>query len=140
VDSQGLVLHAHVHPADLHDRPAAEIVLAGLDVSYPEVVRLFADMDYRGLGRWLANQLGWQLMIVKRPRRWVWVGPGQEPPELPVGFSVLPKRWVIERTLAWLSRNRRLAKDWERLPATTETWIYLAMSRLMTKRLAHAAA
>ena len=79
-------------------------------------------------------------MIVKRPRRWVWVGPGQEPPELHAGFSVLPRRWVIERTLAWLSRNRRLARDWERLPATTKTWIYLAMSRLMAKRVAHAAA
>jgi putative transposase len=140
VDSQGLVLHACVHPADQHDRRAAEVVLAGLHASHPDVTRLFADMAYQGLGAWLATNLGWQLMIVRRPRRWVWVGPGQEPPELPAGFSVLPRRWVIERTLAWISRNRRLARDWERLSATTETWIYLAMSRLMAKRLAHAAA
>jgi len=53
-------------------------------------------------------------------------------------FAALPKRWIVERTFAWLMRNRRLARDWERLSATTETWIYLAMSRLMTKRLAHA--
>ena len=140
VDSQGLVLHAHVHPADQHDRRAAEIVLAGLSEPYPAITRLFADMGYQGLGAWLAAELGWQLMIVKRPRRWFWVAPGQEPPEVPTGFNVLPKRWIVERTFAWLTRNRRLAKDWERLSATTETWIYLAMSRLMTKRLAHATA
>ena len=58
---------------------------------------------------------------------------------MPAGFTVLPQRWIIERTFAWLVRNRRLAKDWEGLPATTETWIYLAMCRLMTKRFAHAA-
>ena len=57
---------------------------------------------------------------------------------MPSGYAVLPQRWIVERTFAWLVRNRRLDKDWEGLPATTETWIYLAMSRLMTKRLAHA--
>jgi transposase len=56
------------------------------------------------------------------------------------GFAVLPQRWIVERTFAWLVRNRRLAKHWEGLPATMETWIYLAMSRLMIKRLAYAAA
>ena len=59
-------------------------------------------------------------------------------PEMPAGFWVLPQCWIVERTFAWLMRNRRSAKDWEGLPATTETWIYLAMDRLMTKRLAHA--
>ena len=92
VDSQGLVLHVHVHPADLHDRRAAERVLAGLNDRYPDIARLFGDMAYQGLGRWLNTNLGWQLMIVKRPSRWVWVGPGQETPELASGFNVLPKR------------------------------------------------
>lgn len=140
VDSQGLVLQACVHPADVHDRRGGERVLAGLQNRYPDVTRLFADMGYQGLQRWLDEQLGWQLMIVKRPPRRFWLLPGQEPPPVPTGFNVLPKRWVVERTFAWLTRNRRLAKDWERLSATTETWIYLAMSRLMTKRLAHARA
>ena len=69
--------------------------------------------------------------------RSVWVGPGQEPPMIPSGFHVLPRRWVVERTFAWLVTYRRLSKDYEELPATSEALIYLAMSRLMVKRLAH---
>jgi transposase len=140
VDTQGLILHVLVHPADVHDRRAAEAVLANLRGRYPDVECLFADMGYQGLATWLATELGWTLLIVKRPRRWVRVPIDQPAPEMPAGFSVLPQRWIVERTFAWLVRNRRLAKDWERLSATTETWIYLAMCRPMTKRLAHAAA
>ena len=62
----------------------------------------------------------------------------EPPPERPAGFRVLPRRWVVERTFAWLGRNRRLSKDYERLCETTETWIYLAMTRLMLRRLAAA--
>jgi putative transposase len=128
-----------VHPAGVHDRRAAETVLAGLSHRYPDVACLFADMGYQGLASWLLAELGWTLLIVKRPRRWVRVPADQPAPEMPGGFAVLPQRWIVERTFAWLVRNRRLAKDWEGLPATTETWIYLAMCRLMTKRLVHAA-
>ena len=140
VHTQGLILHVLVHPADVHDHRAAEAVLADLRSRYPEVQCLFADMGYQGLAAWLSAALGWTLLIVKRPRRWVRVPIDQPAPVMPSGFAVLPQRWIVERTFAWLVRNRRLAKDWEGLPATTETWIYLAMSRLMTKRLAHAAA
>lgn len=74
-------------------------------------------------------------MVRKPPKRIRWPA-GQEPPERPTGFQVLPRRWVVERTFAWISRNRRLSKDYEVLPATEEAWISLAMSRLMTVRLA----
>lgn len=74
--------------------------------------------------------------MVRRPRRWYWVPPGGEPPPLPTGFQVLPRRWVVERTFAWLGRWRRLSKDYEEMPESTEAWIYLAMSRLMLTRLA----
>lgn len=139
VDTQGFVLHARVHAADAHDRRAAEGVLDGLAERFPTIACLFADMGYQGLHGWLDERLGWRLLIVKRPSRWVWAPVDQPPPALPAGFRVLPKRWIVERTFAWLGRRRRLAKDWERLAATTETWIYLAMSRLMAKRLAEAA-
>jgi len=66
----------------------------------------------------------------------MWVRVRQQPPVIPSGFHVLPRRWVVERTFAWLSRNRRLAKDYERLPETGETFIYMAMSRILIKRLA----
>jgi len=138
VDTQGLLLKAKVLPADLHDRPAAEQVLAGLHQPFPEVRLLWADTAYRGLAAWLGEQLGWSLEIT---RHWwtgarVWVAAGQPPPERPAGFQVLPHRWIVERTFAWLGRNRRLSKDYERLCATTETWIYLAMTRLMLRRIA----
>jgi putative transposase len=138
VDTQGLLLKAKVHPADQHDRPAAELVLTGLHQHYPGIRLLWADTAYRGLAGWLGEQLGWSLEI---PRHWwtgarVWVAAGQPPPERPAGFQVLPRRWVVERTFAWLGRNRRLSKDYERLCETTETWIYLAMTRLMLRRIA----
>jgi putative transposase len=59
---------------------------------------------------------------------------GQEPPPWP-GFTVLPKRWVVERTFSWIDQNRRLSKDFEKLPSTSEAFVYVAMSRLMVKRL-----
>jgi transposase len=63
--------------------------------------------------------------------------PDVEPLPLPSGFHVLPRRWVVERTLAWLGQNRRLSKDYQRRPETSETFVYVAMTRLMIGRLAH---
>jgi putative transposase len=74
--------------------------------------------------------------VVKRPSRWFWVAPGQEPPTLPGGFHVLPHRWIVERTLGWLGRWRRASKDYEYLPTTSGCVIYLAMIRVMLRRLA----
>jgi transposase len=137
VDTPGLLLKVKVHPADQHDRPAAELVLVGLHRHYPGIRWLWADTAYRGLAGWLGEQLGWTLEITRHG--WtgarVWVAAGQPPPERPAGFQVLKRRGVVERTFAWLGRNRRLSKDYERLCETTETWIYLAMTRLMLRRL-----
>ena len=69
--------------------------------------------------------------------RGFWVPPGGPPPVAPRGFVPLKWRWIVERTFGWLGRQRRLSKDDEYLPETSESWIYLAMSRLMLKRLAH---
>jgi transposase len=141
VDTQGLVIRAVVHPADIADRDGAKLLLAPLQTHLPRLQHIWADSAYSGQVRaWIESTLGCTLEIVKHwwtGIRWVWVGPGQEPPIIPRGFHVLPRRWVVERTFAWLIMYRRLAKDYEELPATSEALIYLAMSRLMVKRLAH---
>jgi hypothetical protein len=74
--------------------------------------------------------------VVKRPSKWVWVKADREPPPMPTGFQLLRRRWVVERTFGWLGRWRRLSKDDEYLPATAECDIYLAMIRVMLRRLA----
>ena len=94
--------------------------LAGL---YPLLTIILADGGYRGqLIQWVEEKLGLQLEIVKRN-------------DDVKGFEILPWRWIVERTLAWISRNRRMSKDFERLPETTETWIYLSMFSMMSRRL-----
>jgi transposase len=83
--------------------------------------------------------LGLSFEIVQRRRRWVWVPNDVEPEPLPEGFEVIKRRWVAERTFAWIARNRRMSRDYEFLPETTEALLYLAMIRLMVKRLAKGA-
>ena len=139
VDTQGHLLKVRVHPADLHDRRGAEVLLLGLAAQFPLILLLWADTSYRGMQDWLRETLGWTLSVVKHP--WtgvqgIWVAPGQQPPPTPHGFHVLPRRWVVERTLAWIGRNRRMAKDYEHRMQTSEMLVCIAMSRVMLRRLA----
>ncbi len=97
---------------------------------------IWADMGYRGteLKNWIEQVCQWKLEIVKRPRRWGWYPEDVEPPPMP-SFTVLPRRWVVERTFAWIGRYRRLSKDYEYLTDSSEAMVYLAMTRLMLRRL-----
>jgi hypothetical protein len=88
------------------------------------------------LRRWITEGLGLSLEIVQRKPRWVWVRNDVEPEPIPAGFEVIRRRWVVERTFAWISRNRRMSRNYEFLPETGETLIYVTMIRLMLKRLA----
>jgi putative transposase len=137
VDTQGLVLKVKVHEAGLHDKEGAKLLLAPGAEHFPQMMKVWVDYAYRGLGAWLKETLGGELEVVKP---WwtggVWVLEGQELPTRPVGFQVLPRRWVVERSFGWLGRNRRLSQDYEFLPATEEGFIYLGMVRLMLRRLA----
>jgi putative transposase len=140
VDTQGLLLKVVVHPADVSDRDGAKEVLTAITTTYPRLERIWADMGYQGaLVEWVRTELGCVLEIVRRPPARVWVRVDAPAPIAaePTGFTVLPRRWVVERTFAWIGRNRRLSKDYEALPATEEAWIQLAMSRVMLNRLAH---
>ena len=140
VDTTGLVLLACVHAADLHDRDGARQLIAR--AAPDELARMqlvWADQGYTGaFARWLEEARGWQLQVVRHPQRHLWRY-GLEK-KLPHTFRVLPRRWVVERTFAWLGQSRRLSKDYERLPAVSEAMIYGAMSRLMLRRLTHLAA
>jgi putative transposase len=137
VDTLGLLLTVVVHPADVADRDGATLLLADLGRRFPRLAKLWVDAAYQGpCATWITASLGWAVEVVRKPRKWLWWPADQELPPMPTGFQVLPRRWVVERTFAWLGRHRRLSKDYEVLPATEEAWIYLAMSRLMTARLA----
>ena len=85
---------------------------------------------------WITERLGLSLEIVQRRSHWVWVPKDVEPEPIPVGFEVIKRRWVVERTFAWISRNRRMSRDYEFLAETTEALVYVCMIRLMVKRLA----
>jgi putative transposase len=139
VDTEGSLLKARVHPADIHDRSGAPLLLAGLGTEFPRIALVWADTAYQGLKAWMADVLGWRLTISKHwwtGLRGVWVAPGQPPPEIPRGFHVLKRRWVVERTFAWIGRNRRMSRDFERLIRTSEMLLYAAMARVTLRRLA----
>lgn len=131
------MLKVIVHAANISDRNAVHLVLAGVTLVFPRLRHLWVDAGYSGKGAdWVRAVLGWTVEVVKRPQRWVWLPEGAEPPQMPTGFQVLKRRWVVERTFAWLGRYRRLSKDYEVLPASEEAWIYLATTNLLVRRLA----
>ncbi len=140
VDTQGLVIQAVVHSADLSDRVGGRLVLEALAPAkerFPRLRHLWVDGGYRGpFVDWVKRRLGWSVEVVRRLGCEPVQGEGQREAGKPSGFQVLARRWVVERTFAWLSTARRLAKDYEYLPQSSETWIYVAMIRLMVRRLA----
>jgi len=139
VDTLGLLLNVVVHPANLQDREGAKLVLGGLQQRFPRLRHLWTDQGYTGkLLEWIEQELGWSVEVVERsPRRGFIVTPDHQFQRvvLPAQFESLPRRWVVERSLAWIGRNRRMSKDYEALPASSEALVYLTMIRLMLKRL-----
>lgn len=123
VDTQGLLLVAVVHSARLQDRDGAELVFAEAADRYPSLRRIWADQGYRGdLEEAVRQGYDFELEIVLRPAD-------------ARGFVLLPRRWVVERSIAWLNRWRRFAKDFEHLTESCEAWLYLASVHHLLKRL-----
>ncbi len=135
VDTLGLVLLACVHAADLPDRDGGRLLVAGAPAgAAPDVGVVWADAAYAGaFASWLEAERGWRLEVPRHRDRHLGRHGLEEKPR---GFRVLPRRWVIERTFAWLGQSRRLSKDYERLPTTSEAMIHAAMTRIMRRRLA----
>jgi putative transposase len=154
VDTEGFVLKVKVHSAKLMDYEGIKTLLQRASEKFPRLSHLWLDAGYRGedKGRdWVQKALGWSVELVERPRKpapkdvlvsWAeeWAKEGKEvdwqklmPPP---GFQIMPRRWVVERSFAWICHNRRMSKDYERLCATGEAFVYAAMIRLMVKRLA----
>jgi putative transposase len=125
VDVLGLLLLVCVHSAGIQDCDGAKSMLEALVAVFPGVQLIWGDGGYAGkLVYWITTTLQRVLSIVKRPRK--------------SGFKVLQWRWIVERTLGWLNRSRRLSKDFERLCETSETWVRIAMIQIMVRRLANA--
>lgn len=125
VDTMGLLVAVIVHTANVQDRDGAVPLIASIQHLYPWLRHLFADSAYAGgkLKAALSNLGTWTIEIVRRSTT-------------AKGFEVLPRRWAVERTLAWLGRNRRLAKDFEASTASAVAWVIIANIRLLTRRLA----
>ena len=116
MDTTGLLLAVVVHAANIQDRDCAKLVLAKLLGRFPRLQMMWADAAYAvQLVAWVWASGGWMLSVVRR-------NPDSH------RFAMLPRRWVVERTLAWLSRCRRLSKDYEELPETGEAWVHIAMA------------
>ncbi len=124
-DTLGLMVGLIVHSADIQDRDGAPELLKSIRYAFPWLRHVFADGGYAGPKlRGALDKIGdWTMEIVKRS-------------DTAKGFEVIPRRWVVERTFAWLNRCRRLAKDWEKTIASAEAWILIAHIRLVTRRLA----
>jgi putative transposase len=122
VDALGLILAVVVHAADVQDRDGGRRVLERVGRRFHRLRRIWADGGYAGafIG-WAWQRYGRLLEIVKHSDTH--------------RFVILPKRWIVERTFAWLGKYRRLSKDYETLPASSEMMIYLAMINLMIHRL-----
>lgn len=124
-DTCGFLIFILVHAADIQDRDGAVDVLAAVRTRFPWLRHVFADGGYAGdkLRSALVGMGKWTIDVIKRSDR-------------AKGFEVLPRRWVVERTFAWLGRCRRLAKDWEKSIASSTAWALIASIRMLTRRTA----
>lgn len=153
VDTEGLVVKAKIHSAKVADQDGLKLLLRSAEGQIERLSHLWLDSGYRGRGRdWAEQALGLSVEVVHRSpkpdpekmlKAWAkeWVATGKNIdlkklfPRLQ-GFEVLPRRWVVERSFAWICHNRRMSKDYEKLCSTGEAFVYAAMTRLMVRRLA----
>ena len=140
VDTTGLVVKALVHPANVPDGAGGQRLLTAIAdraLALPRLRHLWVDTVYQGSFKdWVEQTLGWTVEVVRKPRRWRWVPPGEEPPEMPRGFQVLPRGGWWNARSGGSGGWRRTSMDYEYLPTTSECVIYAIMTRVMLRRLA----
>jgi transposase len=154
VDTEGLVLKVKLHSANVLDQMGIKTLLRQADGQFPRLSHLWLDAGYRGEDKgadWVRKTLGWSVQLVERPKKpvpeevlmkwaaeWAKEGVAVDWRKLlpPKGYLELPRRWVVERTIAWIDHNRRMSKDYERSCASGEALVYACMIRLMMRRLA----
>ena len=123
VDAQGNLMAIAVHEANVHDSKGAPKVIENLSFKFPRLAKILADGGYRGnLADWLLDKFGWELEVVLRPD------------EYPSKFKVLSKRWIVERSFAWLENFRRLTIDYEYHAETAEAMVQLAFCKIMLNK------
>jgi putative transposase len=152
VDTEGLVLKAKVHSAKVPEQDGLKLLLESARSGLSRLKHLWLDAGYEGRGkRWAEEVLGLSVEVVRKPPKpvpekvakvWAEEWAKSEGKKLdwqklmpPRGYVALPRRWVVERTFSWLGQNRRMSKDYERLCASAEAFVYVAMIRLMARRL-----
>jgi putative transposase len=136
----GLLLKIKVHAANITDRERAKLLLSQLQKEHSNVKLVWTDMGYSGadFANWVQEETGWKVQTILRPRQWIRVQEGEEPPPRlpdPAGFTILPRHWFVEKCFAWMGKYRRLSKDYEGSLHHSESMAYLAMSRLMLNRI-----
>jgi putative transposase len=150
-----VILKAAVHTANLQDWESVQLLLAPIKGVFPRMKKVWVDQGYTGKGReWIEQEMGWEVEVVRHPwrSRGKWVPHGDLNDVSTVWFTYeriklaktgfrgpLPRRWVVERTFAWIGKHRRMSKDYEYLTSSSESMIYLAMIRLLLRRLAKSA-
>jgi putative transposase len=151
VDTEGLVLKAKAHSAKVPDQDGLKLLLESARGGLSRLSHLWLDAGYEGRGRrWAEETMGLSVEVVRKPpkpvpeevakvwaREWAKKGKKVDWQRLmpPRGYVALPRRWVVERTFSWLSQNRRMSKDYERLCASAVAFVYVAMIRLMVRSL-----
>lgn len=124
VDTQGNLMSVTVHEANIHGCKGAPNVIEDMSYKFPRLVKILADGGYRGsLADWVLDRFGWELEVVLRPD------------ECPSKFKVIPKRWIVERSFAWLENFRRLTIDYEYHTDTAEAVVQLAFCKIMLNKL-----
>ena len=132
VDTLGMVVSAVVHSAGIQDRDGAKLVLKKMVGRFPRLKKILADGIYNGgIAEWAKQVGGWILELVVHPKTEGKAADSKEPKK----FEVLPWRWIVERTFAWLGRYRRMSKDYEGSEEASESWIYVSMIHLILRRL-----